>query len=221
MAVYSLEEDRIWFPNPELADEDGLLAIGGDLSVERLLLAYTHGIFPWYNPEDPIMWWCPHERFIIYPSEVHVSKSMKKFMRKHNIRLEINRDFKDTMHRCRMKREDAEGTWISDEMEEAYYRLHERHFAVSVEAYFDGQLAGGLYGVCIGHCFFGESMFSDMENGSKVALILFADTLARNGFTLIDCQFHTDHLESMGGVYVSWDEYMKLLKEGNMIEENR
>lgn len=221
MAVYSLEEDRIWFPNPELADEDGLLAIGGDLSVERLLLAYTHGIFPWYNPEDPIMWWCPHERFIIYPSEVHVSKSMKKFMRKHNIRLEINRDFKDTMHRCRMKREDAEGTWISDEMEEAYYRLHERHFAVSVEAYFDGQLAGGLYGVCIGHCFFGESMFSDMENGSKVALILFADTLARNGFTLIDCQFHTDHLESMGGVYVSWEEYMQLLKEGNMIEENR
>lgn len=221
MAVYSLEEDRIWFPNPELAEEDGLLAIGGDLSVERLLLAYTHGIFPWYNPEDPIMWWCPHERFIIYPSEVHVSKSMKKFMRKHNIRLEINRDFKDTMHRCRMKREDAEGTWISDEMEEAYYRLHERHFAVSVEAYFDGQLAGGLYGVCIGHCFFGESMFSDMENGSKVALILFADTLARNGFTLIDCQFHTDHLESMGGVYVSWEEYMQLLKEGNMIEENR
>lgn len=221
MAVYSLEEDRIWFPNPELAEEDGLLAIGGDLSVERLLLAYTHGIFPWYNPEDPIMWWCPHERFIIYPSEVHVSKSMKKFMRKHNIRLEINRDFKDTMHRCRMKREDAEGTWISDEMEEAYYRLHERHFGVSVEAYFDGQLAGGLYGVCIGHCFFGESMFSDMENGSKVALILFADTLARNGFTLIDCQFHTDHLESMGGVYVSWEEYMQLLKEGNMIEENR
>lgn len=221
MAVYSLEEERIWFPNPELADEDGLLAIGGDLSVERLLLAYTHGIFPWYNPEDPIMWWCPHERFIIYPSRVHVSKSMKKFMRKHNIRLEINRDFKDTMHRCRMKREDAEGTWISDEMEEAYYRLHERHFAVSVEAYFDGQLAGGLYGVCIGHCFFGESMFSDMENGSKVALILFADTLARNGFTLIDCQFHTDHLESMGGVYVSWEEYMQLLKEGNMIEENR
>lgn len=219
MAVYSLDEDRIWFPNPELADEDGLLAIGGDLSVERLLLAYTHGIFPWYNPDDPIMWWCPHERFIIYPSNVHVSRSMKKFMKKHDIRLEINRDFKDTMHRCRMKREYEEGTWISDEMEEAYFRLYERHFAISVEAYFDGQLAGGLYGVCIGQCFFGESMFSDMENGSKVALILLADVLERNGFKLIDCQFHTDHLESMGGVYVSWDEYMKLLKEGNMIEE--
>lgn len=214
MPVYGLDEKEIYFPNPTLAEDDGLLAIGGDLSLDRLLLAYTHGIFPWYNEGDPIMWWCPKERFIIRPAEIHVSKSMKKFFRKHEISIEINRDFKDTMHRCRAKREFAEGTWITDAMEEAYYNLHKHNFALSVEAFVDGQLAGGLYGVCLGACFFGESMFSDMENGSKIALILLAELLEENGFLMIDCQFHTPHLESMGGVRISYDEYKKLLKEG-------
>lgn len=214
MPVYGLDDKEIYFPNPTLAEDDGLLAIGGDLSLDRLLLAYSHGIFPWYNEDDPIMWWCPKERFIIRPAEIHVSKSMKKFFRKHDVSIEFNRDFKDTMHRCRTKREFAEGTWITDAMEEAYYNLHKHNFALSVEAFVDGQLAGGLYGVCLGACFFGESMFSDMENGSKIALILLAEVLEEQGFLMIDCQFHTPHLESMGGVHISYDEYRQLLKEG-------
>lgn len=214
MPVYRLSEKEISFPDPVLAEDNGLLAVGGDLSMERLLLAYMYGIFPWYNPEDEIMWWCPKKRFLIFPGEIHVSRSMKKYMKKHDIKLCLNRDFRDTMHRCRMKRENAEGTWITDEMEEAYYRLNEKGWAVSVEAFEDGKLAGGLYGVSIGKCFFGESMFSEKENGSKTALIALAQILEENGFLFIDCQFHTEHLESMGGRYVPWEEYNKMLGEG-------
>lgn len=214
MPVFDLDENEIYLPDPTLAEEDGLLAVGGDLSLERLILAYSNGIFPWYNKDDPILWWCPKERYIIRPSQIHISHSMKKFMRKHNVEIRINRDFADTMHRCRMKREHNEGTWITDDMEKAYYRLYENYFALSVESYIDGELAGGLYGVCLGRCFFGESMFSEMENGSKAALILFAAFLEENDFLMIDCQFHTDHLESMGGEAISWEEYSRLLDEG-------
>lgn len=214
MPVFALEENEIYFPEPTLAEDDGLLAIGGDLSVERLVIAYSNGIFPWYNEGDPIMWWCPKERFIIRPSAIHISHSMKKFMRKHDIKILLNRDFADTMHRCRIKRENNEGTWINDDMEKAYLRLHENNLAVSVEAYIDNNLAGGLYGVCLGRCFFGESMFSDMENGSKTALILLAELLERNEFVMIDCQFHTDYLESMGGEAISYKEYIELLNDG-------
>ena len=205
MPVYRLNENVI-FPDPVLAREDGLLAVGGDLSRERLLLAYAHGIFPWYEPGDEILWWCPKERFVIFPREIHVSRSMNKYMKKHDLRFQLNRDFGDTMHRCRVKREFAEGTWISDEMEEAYGLLHQAGYAASLEAYQDGQLAGGLYGVVLGRCFFGESMFSEMENGSKLALIALARLLEQRGFLFIDCQFHTEHLESMGGRYISWEE---------------
>jgi len=214
MPVFKLNENEIVFPAPRLAEDDGLLAIGGDLSVDRLLLAYTNGIFPWYDKDDPIMWWCPKERFIIRPEEIHVSHSMKKFMKKHQIEVILNRDFADTMHRCRLKREFAEGTWITDDMETAYQRLHKAGFAASVEAYTDGELAGGLYGVVIGRCFFGESMFSDKVNGSKIALIALAHYLEDKGFLMIDCQFHTDHLESMGGVRIGYDEYKELIDRG-------
>ena len=214
MPVFQLNENAIFFPGPTLAREDGLLAVGGDLSVDRLLLAYTHGIFPWYSPGEEILWWCPKERFVIFPSEIHVSHSMKKYMKKHELKIIVNRDFADTMHRCRMKREFKEGTWISDEMEEAYHRLYEAGYALSVEVTEDGELAGGLYGVIIGKCFFGESMFSEKENGSKLALIAFAQMLEQKGFLFIDCQFHTEHLESMGGRYISWEEYDNMLVEG-------
>ncbi len=214
MPVYRLDEKEISFPHPEYARADGLLAVGGDLSVERLLLAYTHGIFPWYNPGEEIMWWCPKERFVIFPSEIHISRSMKKYRKKHELQIAFNRDFADTVHRCRVKREFAEGTWITDEMEAAYGRLNKAGYALSVEALEDGALAGGFYGVCIGRCFFGESMFSERENGSKAALILFAEFLERKGFLFLDCQFHTEHLESMGGRSISWEEYVRLLKEG-------
>ena len=219
MPVFSLSTEEISFPNPILAREDGLLAVGGDLSVERLLLAYTHGIFPWYNPGEEILWWCPKERFVIFPDEIHISHSMKKYMRKHTLQIKMNRDFADTMHRCRVKRECDEGTWISDEMEEAYYRLHKAGFAVSVEVFEDGELAGGFYGVSIGKCYFGESMFSEKENGSKTALIAFAQLLSQEGFLFIDCQFHIEHLESMGGRYISWKAYDKMLQEGTAFRQ--
>lgn len=214
MPVYRLNKEDISFPDPTLARSDGLLAVGGDLQIQRLLLAYMYGIFPWYDPGEEIMWWCPKERFVIFPKDIHVSRSMNKYMKKHDLQLVLNRNFADTMHRCRMKREYEEGTWISDEMEEAYVRLHKAGYAVSAEAFEDGELAGGLYGVSIGKCFFGESMFPDKKNGSKTALIAFANILQQKNFLFIDCQFHTPHLESMGGKYISWKEYDKLLQEG-------
>ncbi len=219
MRIFQLRKDKISFPDPRFAREDGLLAYGGDLSVDRLLWAYVNGIFPWYNPGEEILWWCPRERYLIFPGEVHISHSMRKYLRKHEIKVSLNRDFKDTMHRCRIKREDTEGTWISDEMEEAYLALHKEGYAVSVEAFVDGELAGGLYGVAIGKCFFGESMFSEKENGSKTALIVFSEILEEKGFYFIDCQFYTEYLESMGGQYVSWERYDKLLKQGTKREE--
>ena len=212
MPVFQLEENKIYFPDPRLAREDGLLAVGGDLGVERLLLAYSNGIFPWFSRPDPILWWCPHDRFIIRPERIHVSHSLKKYMKKHEVQVLLNRDFACTMHRCRVKREFEEGTWITDEMEAAYGRLHEKGYAVSVEAFVDGQLSGGLYGVVLGRCFFGESMFSDMPNGSKIELVKLSEFLARKHFGMIDCQFHTDHLESMGGEKISYEEYMEIVK---------
>ncbi len=214
MPVFRLDRDSVWFPDPALAEENGLLAVGGDLSPERLLLAYSHGIFPWYNEGEPILWWCPRERFIIRPGEVHISRSMKKYMKKHRLELRLNEDFAGTMHRCRKKREFREGTWITDEMEAAYGRLAGMGYALSAEAYADGVRAGGLYGVCLGHCFFGESMYSDLENGSKLALIGLDRLLSANSFRMIDCQFPTDHLESMGGIRITYEEYMELLNGG-------
>ena len=212
MPVYRLRKGMLGFPDPRLAEPDGLLAIGGDLSVDMLLLAYSNGIFPWYNEGDPILWWCPHERFIIRPEKVHVSKSMEKFMRKHETSILLNRDFAATMHRCRTKREFDEGTWITDDMERAYCELHKAGFAASVEAYIDREIAGGLYGVCIGENFFGESMCSLVPNASKLALIHLAQTMQQRGGRLIDCQFETAHLKSMGGRYISYDEYIEILK---------
>ncbi len=214
MPVYRLEEGKIYFPLPDLAEPDGLLAVGGDLCVDRLLLAYTNGIFPWYDDSQPIMWWSPKERYIIRPEKIHISHSSRKFLRKHDVRITLNRDFSDTMHRCRIKREFKEGTWITDDMEKAYKDLFDAGYATSVDSYIDGELAGGLYGVQIGRCFFGESMYTEIENGSKLALILFSTLLAKNDFLMIDCQFHTDHLESMGGETISAEEYRSLVKLG-------
>ena len=211
MAVYLLDKDLLMFPDPSLARSDGLLAVGGDLSVERLLSAYSNGIFPWYEEGQEILWWAPHERFIIRPANIHVSHSMRKFYRRHEILIKVNRDFAYTMHKCREKRENREGTWITDDMERPYNKLHRRGYAQSVEAFIDGELAGGLYGVDLNKCFMGESMYSEKENGSKAALIELAHMLEGNGYRMIDCQFHTDHLESMGGEMISQDEYRTIL----------
>lgn len=213
MPVYLLDDKKIAFPNPALANEDGLLAIGGDLSIDRLVLAYSNGIFPWYNPGERIMWWCPRERFIIRPEKIHISHSMKKYMRKNKVDIRFNNGFEEVIHYCKSLREKS-GTWITDEMEAAYCKMFEQGYAACVQAYVDGQLAGGLYGVCLGRCFFGESMFSLLENGSKLALIALADILEDNDFVMIDCQMHTDHLESMGAERLNYDEYMKLVNIG-------
>ena len=213
MPIFQLTDDNITFPPPQLAEDDGLLAVGGDLSVPRLLEAYQHSIFPWYDKDTPILWWSPPERFVIIPSDIHISHSMRKFMKKHDVRIEINEHFPETMHLCRMVHH-SDDEWITEEMEEAYCRLQEAGFAAAVESFIDGELAGGLYGVVIDKCFFGESMFTLIPNGSKIALILLAQELERRGFGFIDCQFHTDHLESMGGISVSREQYLEMLSKG-------
>ena len=159
MAVFRLNNEIV-FPNPELSEEDGLLAIGGDLSVERLILAYCNGIFPWYNPGEEILWWCPKPRFIIYPSKIKISNSMKKILKKNQFKITFDNDFAAVISNCKEIRECQEGTWITYHMKEAYIKLHNLGLASSVEVYEDEQLVGGLYGVKIGKCFFGESMFS-------------------------------------------------------------
>lgn len=213
MSIYQLT-DEIMFPNPELAEEDGLLAIGGDLRWERLLLAYCNGIFPWYSDDEPILWWCPKPRFIIKPKEVNVSKSMKRVFNKGEFKVTFNNDFEGVISKCKELRENKEGTWINDDMKQAYINLFNKGFALSVEVYKGDKLVGGLYGVNIGRCFFGESMFSTETNASKVALISICKKLEEENYLFLDCQMHTNHLESMGGKFVSWEEFKIMLKQG-------
>lgn len=216
MPIYQLNE-KIIFPNPELSEDDGLLAVGGDLSLNRLLLAYCNGIFPWYSDDEPILWWCPKPRFIIKPNEVKISKSMKRVFNKGEFKVTFNQDFNSVIRNCKELRENSEGTWITDEMMEAYINLFNNGFASSVEVYKNNSLVGGLYGVSIGKCFFGESMFSKESNASKVALISMCKRLEREGFLFLDCQFHTNHLESMGGKYLSWEEFKLMLDKGTKL----
>ncbi|MVX63187.1 leucyl/phenylalanyl-tRNA--protein transferase [Clostridium chromiireducens] len=214
MPVFKLTKDII-FPPTELSEEDGLLAVGGDLSLDRLLLAYCKGIFPWYNEGEPILWWCPKPRFIIIPDEVKISKSMKKVIKKNELKVTFNRDFEGVISNCKNTREsNNEETWISNDMKNAYINLFNHGYGMSVETYIDEELVGGLYGVKIGKCFFGESMFTKTSNASKIALIKLAERLRDENFIFIDCQMHTDHLESMGGKYVDWDTYTYLLNKG-------
>ena len=212
MAVYRLDED-LWFPMPEEALENGLLAVGGDLSPERLLLAYSHGIFPWFHDDNDIRWWCPRERFVIFPEEIHISRSMKKFIKKTSLFATCNGNFDAVIENCRRLREGQEGTWLTDGMEAAYKELHRMGYASSVEVWDRGELIGGLYGVTLGYCFFGESMFSLKPNASKVALIALANMLPEAGGRIIDCQFRTDHLARMGGRAIPYDMYMKYISE--------
>jgi len=212
MPVFLLPDDSHEFPPPELARGDGLLAVGGDLSAARLLNAYANGIFPWYNEGEIIKWWSPGERFVIFPGEVHMSRSMKKVLKKTSAEITVNGDFAGVVRNCRLARN--EGTWITDEMEAAYNTLYDMGCAFSVEVRDDLTLAGGLYGVALGKCFFGESMFSRIPNASKIALIYLCLTLSAKGFLFVDCQFRTDHLESMGGRHISRSAFKNLLNAG-------
>lgn len=210
--VYQLDDD-LWFPDPRLADEDGCLAVGGDLSIDRLLLAYQHGIFPWFSfrdNEEPV-WYCPHERFVIFPDEIHISHSMRTLLNKKKYTFTLNEDFEGVIHNCSKLRYDEEGAWLGEDIIKAYTELHRQGFAASVEVWEEERLVGGLYGVNIGSAFFGESMFSLVPSGSKLALIHLAKTMQELNGSIIDCQLKTAHLESMGGRYISYDEYMKLI----------
>jgi len=209
--VFRLPEDEIVFPNPALADPDGLLAVGGDLSIERLLLAYHNGIFPWFSDDDPICWYSPHERCVIYPSDVKVSKSMAKVVRSGEFAITFNVAFREVIVNCaKVGRKDQPGTWITKEMQEAYINLHEKGYAKSVEVWKDGVLVGGLYGVELDGVFCGESMFSLVSNASKTALIWLCQT---NRFKLIDCQLPNDHLMSLGAEMISRQQYEEFLKD--------
>ncbi|WP_345950456.1 leucyl/phenylalanyl-tRNA--protein transferase [Mucilaginibacter sp. PAMB04274] len=207
--IFRLDE-RLVFPNPELAEPDGLLAVGGDLSARRLLLAYQHGIFPWYSDDTPILWYSPHERFVLHPHELKVSKSMRQVLRSGRYKITTNRCFAEVIEACsQVPREGQDGTWITADMKQAYINLHQLGHAHSYEVWQDEQLVGGLYGVHAGRVFCGESMFSRASNASKTALITLCQT---EQYHLIDCQLHTEHLESMGARMISRQDYLHILQ---------
>ncbi len=197
------------FPDPSLAEEDGLLAVGGDLQLKRLLNAYANGIFPWYSDDTPILWYAPHERFVLYPQEIKISKSMSKFLSKEEFAITFNEDFEQVIRNCaRIERKDQDGTWIVDEMQSAYINLHKQGFAHSIEVWENETLVGGLYGVLVGRVFCGESMFSKVSNASKVALIYLCQQF---DLELVDCQIHSEHLESMGAKLIDSKIFYNLL----------
>lgn len=212
MPVFLLS-DKIEFPPPHLARSDGLLAVGGDLSPDRLLLAYRKGIFPWYS-EDPILWWSPDPRLVLFPRDLKVSKSLKKIISQSRFRITADLAFAEVIRRCAdSPKRHHEGTWIVDDMIQAYCRIHRSGFAHSVEAWYEGELVGGLYGVSLGSCFFGESMFAEVSNASKVAFVALVDLLKKMAVTIIDCQVTTDHLIRFGATEIPRRRFLAELEK--------
>ena len=216
MAVYQLDKD-LWFPDPHLGENDGLVAIGGDLSVDRLLLAYSNGFFPWFsfkNQQEPL-WFCPLQRFVIFPSEIHVSHSMQQLINKGRYKLTMNDDFDGVIRGCAtaQNRHQEEGAWLGPDIIKAYTELYRQGFAASFEVWDDDCLVGGLYGVNLGNAFFGESMFSLVPNASKLALIHLARIMELLGGQIIDCQLETPHLRSMGGRFIPYEEYLQIIRK--------
>ena len=209
--MYLLNDEPI-FPPVELADEDGLLAVGGDLSIERLLIAYRSGIFPWYNQNEPPLWWCPDPRFVLLPTDLKVSKSMQTVLRNGKFRFTINRAFSQVIQHCKtVNRPGQAGTWISPGVQESFNQLHQLGYAHSAEAWLNGKLVGGLYGIRMGKVFFGESMFSNESNASKFAFIKYVQQLQKEGVALIDCQVYTAHLESLGARMIPRKDFIQKL----------
>jgi len=208
--IFSLLANDIIFPDTALAEPDGLLAIGGDLSIERLFLAYKSGIFPWFSEGEPILWYAPHERCVIFPDRIKISKSMRKTLASNVFDVTVNKAFEKVISHCaKTPRVGQDGTWITNEMQQAYIKLHEKGLAHSVEVWQNNELVGGLYGVKINKVFCGESMFSLVSNASKTALIYLTKTM---GFELIDCQLPNEHLMSLGAEMISREEYLEKLK---------
>lgn len=213
MPVYQLDPYHLAFPDPSLADADGLLAVGGSLREDWLLTAYANGIFPWFSEGDPPMWWSPDPRFVLFPERVKVSRSMKSMLSNTEFSFAMDTAFDKVIDRCAdIPRHGQNGTWITRHMKQAYKNLHRIGMAHSAEVWQNGNLVGGLYGVSIGSAFFGESMYSDVSNASKYALIRICQWLAGRGFSFIDCQVYTSHLERMGAVMVSRDEFILMLE---------
>jgi leucyl/phenylalanyl-tRNA---protein transferase len=212
MAVYRLI-DRVIFPPAEEAEENGLIAVGGDLSAERLLAAYRKGIFPWYSQGEPILWWSPDPRFILFVDELHVSRSMRQFLKKEIFHITFDSAFKEVISSCSKPRPEQNGTWITAEMQDAYLHLYDLGFAHSVEVWRNGTLVGGLYGVSLGRLFFGESMFSQMPNASKAALINLDSFLRKRGFSVIDCQIGSNHLGNLGARFIPREEFNRILND--------
>ena len=213
MPVYWLPAEVVDFPDPEGANDDGIVAVGGDLSPERILLAYQQGLFPWFNEGDPILWWSPDPRFVLFPSDLKVSKSMRPYFNKPKLRLTYDQAFNEVITSCQqMYRPGQGGTWITDEMRNAYIVLHKLGFAHSVEVWQDDQLVGGLYGIALGNVFFGESMFAKVSNASKFGFISLVKALQKRGYQLIDCQQETAHLASLGARPIPRFEFLHQLK---------
>lgn len=211
--MYLLPEDII-FPPVHLANDDGLLAIGGDLSVERLELAYKSGIFPWYNQGEPIIWYSPNYRMVLFPKDLKISKSMRKIIRNNEFKITFNQNFSEVISNCKsIEREEQGETWITNEMQQAYIKLHEKGIAKSVEVWQNNKLVGGLYGIDLGNVFCGESMFSKISNTSKLAFIFLVQKLEREHYKLIDCQVYNKHLASLGAKEISREEFLKYLKK--------
>ena len=214
MPVYLLPEQKDLFPPPEESEPDGLIAYGGDLSPERLLNAYSMGFFPWYGEGQPIMWWHPPKRFVLYPRQLHVAKSMRPYFNQNKFELSYNRCFSRVIQQCaEVSRRGQDGTWITDAMVEAYTHLHELGFAHSVEVWREKELVGGLYGLIIGKIFFGESMFSKVSNASKFGFISLVRNLQEQNFLMIDCQQETQHMASLGAELILQSRFSTMLNE--------
>jgi leucyl/phenylalanyl-tRNA--protein transferase len=211
--MYYLGTD-LYFPDVSRANKDGLLAIGGDLSPERLLLAYKSGIFPWFNDDEPIIWWSPNPRMVLFFDELIVSKSMRNIINRNIFTVTFNQNFRSVISNCqRIERSGQDGTWITNDMIEAYCRLHDLGIAHSVEVWQDNQLVGGLYGIDLGHIFCGESMFSKVSNASKMAFIALVKKLKENNYRLLDCQVYNEHLTTLGCREIDREDFMKILNK--------
>ncbi len=220
MTIYLLGKEPV-FPPAQLAEPSGIIAVGGDLSPQRLLTAYASGIFPWFSEDDPLVWWSPDPRMIVQPGDLHISESMQKLMKKNKYEITFDQNFKGVIQQCAAPRDGQPGTWITPAMKKAYQKLHRLGFAHSVEVWdkmvpcrTKRVLVGGLYGISLGKCFFGESMFSRRPNVSKLAFFALAQTLFKRGFLLLDCQLPTEHLKSLGAKEVSREDFLALLQTG-------
>lgn len=206
------------FPHPEVANPSGMLAVGGDVHADRLLLAYHYGIFPWYNPREPIVWWCPDPRFVIFPEKVKIAKSMRPYFNQEKFQVTYNQHFREVIRFCQLvPRHGQEGTWIDEKIVEGYTGLFERGYAMSVEVWDGKDLAGGLYGVVIGKVFFGESMFSLRPNASKFGFITLCRKLVSEGFFVVDCQQPNPYLESLGGEFIPGSQFHAILRKNRLL----